>query len=190
MPRTLALGSPRWRDTSRPRIFAVLPLSGIPTLGPDAHAGSRTRVTSMGGLYDAATLHALLCSYCLQTRLCMTSFGCMGNSSRLGRTRHCCSSPRAAGLDRQATWHGAMGSCAADARTLSRGRAHVGAAVRRAPGDMLLLARDVDRQFTQQSPLQHEASVAAGSAACLPHWQPRCRQRGDSSPCGQSPMDF
>ena len=25
-----------------------------------AHAGSRTRVTSMGGLYDAATLHALL----------------------------------------------------------------------------------------------------------------------------------
>ena len=24
----------------------------------DAHAGSRTRVTSMGGLYDAATLHA------------------------------------------------------------------------------------------------------------------------------------
>jgi hypothetical protein len=24
-----------------------------------AHAGSRTRVTSMGGLYDAATLHAL-----------------------------------------------------------------------------------------------------------------------------------
>ena len=31
-----------------------------PTLkGKDAHAGSRTRVTSMGGLYDAATLHAL-----------------------------------------------------------------------------------------------------------------------------------
>ena len=27
--------------------------------GYDAHAGSRTRVTSMGGLYDAATLHAL-----------------------------------------------------------------------------------------------------------------------------------
>ena len=25
-----------------------------------AHAGSRTRVTSMGGLYDAATLHALM----------------------------------------------------------------------------------------------------------------------------------
>ena len=25
----------------------------------DAHAGSQTRVTSMGGLYDAATLHAL-----------------------------------------------------------------------------------------------------------------------------------
>ena len=25
-----------------------------------AHAGSRTRVTSMGGLYDAATLHVLL----------------------------------------------------------------------------------------------------------------------------------
>ena len=24
-----------------------------------AHAGSRTRVTSMGGLYDAVTLHAL-----------------------------------------------------------------------------------------------------------------------------------
>ena len=24
----------------------------------NAHAGSRTRVTSMGGLYDAATLHA------------------------------------------------------------------------------------------------------------------------------------
>ena len=49
---------------------------------------------------------------------------------------------------------------------------------------------DVDRQFKQQSPLQHEASVAASSAACLPHWQPSCRQRGDSSPCGQSPMDF
>ena len=26
----------------------------------NAHAGSRARVTSMGGLYDAATLHALL----------------------------------------------------------------------------------------------------------------------------------
>ena len=25
----------------------------------NAHAGSRTRVTSMGGLYDTATLHAL-----------------------------------------------------------------------------------------------------------------------------------
>ena len=94
----------------------------------------------MGGLYDAATLHALLRSYCPQTRLCMTPFGCMGNASRLGRTRHCCCSPRAAGLDCQATGHGAMGSCAADARTLSRGRAHVAAAVRRAPGNMLLLA--------------------------------------------------
>ena len=31
-----------------------------------AHAGSRTRVTSMGGLYDTATLHALL----LLLRLC------------------------------------------------------------------------------------------------------------------------
>ena len=29
-------------------------------IGTTAHAGSRTRVTSMGGLYDAATLHALL----------------------------------------------------------------------------------------------------------------------------------
>ena len=28
--------------------------------GKYAHAGSRTRVTSMGGLYDAATLRALL----------------------------------------------------------------------------------------------------------------------------------
>ena len=28
--------------------------------GKTAHAGSRTRVTSMGGLYDAATLRALL----------------------------------------------------------------------------------------------------------------------------------
>ena len=28
------------------------------TLATNAHAGSRTRVTSMGGLYDAATLHA------------------------------------------------------------------------------------------------------------------------------------
>ena len=29
-------------------------------VGKDAHAGSRTRVTSMGGLYDTATLHALV----------------------------------------------------------------------------------------------------------------------------------
>ena len=29
-------------------------------LARSAHAGSRTRVTSMGGLYDAATLRALL----------------------------------------------------------------------------------------------------------------------------------
>ena len=29
-------------------------------LRTNAHAGSRTRVTSMGGLYDAATLHALM----------------------------------------------------------------------------------------------------------------------------------
>ena len=94
----------------------------------------------MGGLYDAATLHALQCFYCPQIDLCMTSFGCIGNASRPGRTRHCCSSPRAAGLDCQAIWHGAMGSCAADARTLSRGRAHVAALVCRAPGNMLLLA--------------------------------------------------
>jgi hypothetical protein len=32
------------------------------TVTRNAHAGSRTRVTSMGGLYDAATLHALLLS--------------------------------------------------------------------------------------------------------------------------------
>ena len=30
----------------------------------NAHAGSRTRVTSMGGLYDTATLHALLIVLC------------------------------------------------------------------------------------------------------------------------------
>ena len=35
-------------------------LSGYP--GSSAHAGSRTRVTSMGDLYDAATLRALLIS--------------------------------------------------------------------------------------------------------------------------------
>ncbi len=28
----------------------------------NAHAGSRTRVTSMGGLYDTATLHAPWCA--------------------------------------------------------------------------------------------------------------------------------
>ena len=28
------------------------------TCGKHAHAGSRTRVTSMGGLYDTVTLHA------------------------------------------------------------------------------------------------------------------------------------
>ena len=31
----------------------------MPNGKANAHAGSRTRVTSMGGLYDAATLHAL-----------------------------------------------------------------------------------------------------------------------------------
>ena len=49
---------------------------------------------------------------------------------------------------------------------------------------------DVDRQLMQQTLLQHEASIAAGSAAYLPHGQPSGRQRGDWSPCGQSPMDF
>ena len=32
-------------------------------ISPNAHAGSRTRVTSMGGLYDAATLRALTFSF-------------------------------------------------------------------------------------------------------------------------------
>ena len=32
---------------------------GLANHGAYAHAGSRTRVTSMGGLYDAVTLHAL-----------------------------------------------------------------------------------------------------------------------------------
>ena len=32
----------------------------VPPDGANAHAGSRTRVTSMGGLYDAATLRALM----------------------------------------------------------------------------------------------------------------------------------
>ena len=36
--------------------------SGPDGFGKGAHAGSRTRVTSMGGLYDAATLRALLTS--------------------------------------------------------------------------------------------------------------------------------
>ena len=31
-----------------------------PSIAKSAHAGSRTRVTSMGGLYDTATLHALM----------------------------------------------------------------------------------------------------------------------------------
>ena len=38
-----------------------------------AHAGSRTRVTSMGGLYDAATLHAL-CIACRQNGLLLQRF--------------------------------------------------------------------------------------------------------------------
>ena len=32
---------------------------GLAFCQKNAHAGSRTRVTSMGGLYDTATLHAL-----------------------------------------------------------------------------------------------------------------------------------
>ena len=38
-----------------------------------AHAGSRTRVTSMGGLYDAATLHALLLPYGLRNLFWLVS---------------------------------------------------------------------------------------------------------------------
>ena len=37
----------------------------------NAHAGSRTRVTSMGGLYDAATLRALLHAYLNQATQAM-----------------------------------------------------------------------------------------------------------------------
>ena len=36
-------------------------LSQVEGCNINAHAGSRTRVTSMGGLYDAATLHAQMC---------------------------------------------------------------------------------------------------------------------------------
>ena len=39
---------------------------------PSAHAGSRARVTSMGGLYDAATLHARLCHDQLTTNRPLT----------------------------------------------------------------------------------------------------------------------
>ena len=48
------------------RVFAPLTtkagLETVPVWPPQghAHAGSRTRVTSMGGLYDAATLRALV----------------------------------------------------------------------------------------------------------------------------------
>ena len=50
------------------RVTATIYLMGIDSFtvvilcrcetATNAHAGSRTRVTSMGGLYDAATLHA------------------------------------------------------------------------------------------------------------------------------------
>ena len=39
---------------------------------PSAHAGSRARATSMGGLYDAATLHARLCHDQLTTNRPLT----------------------------------------------------------------------------------------------------------------------
>ena len=44
-----------------------LHFSGPSSRATCAHAGSRTRVTSMGGLYDAATLHALLIIRCEKT---------------------------------------------------------------------------------------------------------------------------
>ena len=48
-----------WVREASGQAFGVRPrLSGCVPQG-DAHAGSRTRVTSMGGLYDAATLRAL-----------------------------------------------------------------------------------------------------------------------------------
>ena len=40
--------------------FASAVCRRMPFANTSAHAGSRTRVTSMGGLYDTATLHALL----------------------------------------------------------------------------------------------------------------------------------
>ena len=52
--------------------------------GKYAHAGSRTRVTSMGGLYDAATLHAP-CRYGLhvKTNLFKDNETCRANFQRL-----------------------------------------------------------------------------------------------------------
>ena len=44
-------------------VHAQMTMPGSEKNRKDAHAGSRTRVTSMGGLYDAATLHALLCMF-------------------------------------------------------------------------------------------------------------------------------
>ena len=41
------------------RIHAQFPAVDVESTLCDAHAGSRTRVTSMGGLYDTATLRAL-----------------------------------------------------------------------------------------------------------------------------------
>ena len=50
------------QDTARdqPQGYREAGLGDVPK---HAHAGSRTRVTSMGGLYDAATLRALVITF-------------------------------------------------------------------------------------------------------------------------------
>ena len=44
---------------TREKPFCLCQAGGEGLRKTNAHAGSRTRVTSMGGFYDAATLHAL-----------------------------------------------------------------------------------------------------------------------------------
>ena len=51
---------------------AVLEFATMSQIGVNAHAGSRTRVTSMGGLYDAATLRAL----CFHGNVCHITHFC------------------------------------------------------------------------------------------------------------------
>ena len=174
------------------------PVSGVQwdLVSTYAHAGSRTRVTSMGGLYDAATLRApTLASQPTAAPPPTSVAGGGGGRPPRGdasTARDPCRSAREAlrpygqGIgprDCRLKSRRGHGTCEAELKN-----AKANEQTSRNGRDACPFLRKMDSWLVEPKQ-QSRRSARWLCWACLGDEAAR-RHRGDSNPCGQSPMDF